>query len=104
MLLTIPLSQDDPLRPVTAEEKMQLLTAKASSTWLSDIGQRHVIELVQQKNVEVEIKSNKLEQKRRHGSLVHYGSTVQVTYWLLIRLVDIDCAYSKLFEVQFGIM
>ena len=32
MLLTIPLSQDDPLRPVTAEEKMQLLTAKASST------------------------------------------------------------------------
>ena len=55
--------------------------------------------------MEVEIKSNELEQKRRHGSLVHYGSTVQVTYWLLIRLVDIDCAYySKLFEVQFGIM
>ena len=54
--------------------------------------------------MEVEIKSNKLEQKRRHGSLVHYGSTVQVTYWLLIRLVDIYCAYSKLFEVQFGII
>ena len=31
MLVTIPLSQDDLLRPVTTEEKMQLLTAKVSN-------------------------------------------------------------------------
>ena len=37
MLLTIAFSQDDLLQPVTAEEKMQLLTAKVSSLAVGDI-------------------------------------------------------------------
>ena len=36
------------------------------------------IELVSQKNVELELKSNQVEQERRNGSLVRYGSVVQV--------------------------
>lgn len=36
------------------------------------------IEPYQQKNVEVEVKNNELEQERRNGSLVLYGSVVQV--------------------------